>query len=468
MSLTSSTTFGLAAAVGCEYAAGMLIAGKYRLEKLLGEGGMGTVWQASNVQLDFAVAVKLLHPGIRDANTTARLLREAQVEAKFCHPSVVRVFDYGESERGEAYIVMELLEGSTLSDLLDLHGALPPIAAVGLVLPIVHAICAVHGANVVHRDLKPHNIMVAQTAVQLRPTLLDFGIAKMRREFSPKLTIDGDLLGSPAYMAPEQVRGTLEVDERADIWALCVLLYELISGLCPFDAGNQYATLCAVIEHEPPALTCAGCATLWPILKRGLAKDRELRIASAYELGVALARWLIERGETSDACGDALERTWALTIDADQPLEGTRASVRGVGIYETWPPRSEGKPRSAICGQHRTLIQATCAFALAPVLAALLSAREAPRKRTAVQTVGPQPTAAATQPRMLTSTIAETVSQNSPAPSCESELHEWQWTSSSDQSPKYASASKPRRAPAGKVARRIAPEDVLGLKDPFR
>jgi serine/threonine protein kinase len=467
MSLTSSTTYGLAAAVGCEYAAGTLIGGKYRLERLIGDGGMATVWQASYLQLDCPVAVKLLHPGIRDANTMARLLREARVEARFSHPSIVRVFDYGETERGEAYIVMELLEGSNLSELLELHGALPPIAAVGLVLPIIHAICAVHAAGVVHRDLKPHNIVIAQTGMQLRPTLLDFGIAKMCSEFNRKLTIEGDVLGSPAYMAPEQVRNTLDVDERADIWALCVLLYELISGFGPFDADNQYATLCAVIERNPPALTRAGCATLWPILKRGLAKDRELRIASAYELGAALARWLIEQGETEDACGDLLVRVWALAIDADQPMEGTRARVHELGIGEE-PPHAEAKSRNAIWAPRRTLIQAACAFALAPALAALLSSREAPRKDTAMDTARPQPMAAATEPRMLTSTVAEALLQIAPAPSCESEL-EAPWTSTSTQSPKYASTGKARRAPAGKLAQRPAsPEDLLGLKDPFR
>jgi eukaryotic-like serine/threonine-protein kinase len=165
MSLTSSTTFGLVAAPGSAHVAGMLIGGKYRLERMLGEGGMGVVWQASNVHLDLPVALKLLHPDMRDLDTTARLLTEARVEARLCHPSVVRVFDYGETECGEAYIVMELLEGATLSELLELHGSLPPVAAVSLLLPIIHGLCAVHGAGVVHRDLKSHNIMVVQTGL---------------------------------------------------------------------------------------------------------------------------------------------------------------------------------------------------------------------------------------------------------------------------------------------------------------
>ncbi|HET6332074.1 MAG TPA: serine/threonine-protein kinase [Polyangiales bacterium] len=467
MSLTSSTTFGLAAAPAWEYAAGTLIGGKYRLERMIGEGGMGAVWHASNVHLELPVALKLLHPEMRDRDTTARLLTEARVEARLDHPSIVRVFDYGETERGAAYIVMELLEGATLSEVLELHGTLPPIAAVGLLLPIIHGICAVHGAGVVHRDLKPHNIMVAQTGTQLRPTLLDFGIAKLRGEFSRKLTIEGNVLGSPAYMAPEQARGSLDVDERADIWALCVVLYELISGASPFDAGNQYSSLCAVVEREPPALTGAGCATLWPILKRGLAKDRQLRSASAHELGAALARWLIEQGETEDACGDSLVRAWSLVFDADQRSVAAKTRAHDVVIPEERAPDSaKASSRDAMRGERRMLIQAVCAFALAPALAVLLTAGQASPEYAAVPAASAQPMAAGIHPGVLTSTIAESSSQIAPPFSCESDVL---WTSSSTPSATSASAGKPRRANAGRVVPRPAAlEDVLGLKDPFR
>jgi serine/threonine protein kinase len=467
MSLTRSTTSELAAGPGREYAAGTLIDGKYRLERMLGEGGMGAVWQAFNVDLDLAVAIKLLHPELRDRDTTARLLTEAQVAVRVCHPSIVRVFDFGETELGAPYIVMELLEGATLWELLELHGALPPIAAVSLVLPIIHGMCAVHGAGVVHRDLKPHNIVIAQTGTQLRPTLLDFGIAKTRGEFSRKLTVEGNVLGSPAYMAPEQARGKIDVDERADIWALCVVLYELISGASPFDASNQYASLCAVIERDPPALTGAGCATLWPILKRGLAKDRQLRTASAHELGEALARWLIEQGETEDACGDSLVRAWSLVLDANPRSVVAKQTAHDVIISEERAPDS-AKTRSpdAMRGQRCMLIQAVCALALAPVVAVLLTAGQASREYAAVHVVSSQPTAAAIQPGILTSTIAESSSHVAPRSSCESDV---QWTSSSAPSTTHASESKPRRANAGRAAERPATlEDVLGLKDPFR
>jgi serine/threonine protein kinase len=458
MSLTSSMTLGRTAA-GCEHRAGTVISGKYRLERLLGEGGMGAVWHATNVQLDLPVALKLLHPELRDVDTTARLLTEARVEARLCHPSIVRVFDYGESDYGAAYIVMELLDGATLSDLLELHGTLPPIAAVGLILPIIHGMCEAHAAGVVHRDLKPHNIVVAQTERQLRPTLLDFGIAKLRGEFSRTLTIEGNLIGSPAYMAPEQARGDTDVDERVDIWALCVVLYELISGISPFDAENQYASLCAVIEREPFALTGAGCETLWPILARGLAKDRQLRTASAHELGEALARWLIEQGETEDACGDSLVRAWSLGFDSNQ-----RSAVGKPSARDTI--RTEDSGSEALRNGRRMLIQVVCALALAPVLAVLLNAGRPPREHAPRHLVALRPTAAASHPNLLASVVAQSTSDIAPPCRCESDV---QSTSSSASSTAYASAAKPRRATAGKAtARPVALEDVLGLKDPFR
>jgi eukaryotic-like serine/threonine-protein kinase len=469
MSLTNSTTIGLAEAPSCEHAAGMLIGGKYRLERMLGEGGMGAVWQASNVHLDLPVALKLLHPELRDRDTTARLLTEARVEARLCHPSIVRVFDYGETEHGAAYIVMDLLEGPTLSDLLELHGTFPPIAAVGLLLPVIHGVCAVHRAGVVHRDLKSHNIMVVQTGMQLRPTLLDFGIAKLQGEFSRKLTIEGYVLGSPAYMAPEQARGDLDVDERADIWALCVVLYELISGASPFDAHNQYASLCAVLERDAPPLTGAGCTTLWPILKRGLAKDRQLRTASAHELGQELARWLIEQGETEDACGDSLVGAWSLAAAANQRRVVDTARVQDEVVPEQHPAGSaKASSCDAMSAERRMLLHAACGLAFAPTLAVFLILGEGTREYTAAPVVAAQPMAAAMHPaaRAWAPTIAESSAQIAPAASCELDT---QSSFSSMLSTPHASQAKPRRATASRAAaRRAALEDVFGLKDPFR
>jgi serine/threonine-protein kinase len=483
MTLESSPTLRLALTLHAERS-GSLIGGKYRLETLLGEGGMGAVWQARNVMLDLPVAVKLLHRTVRDDDATARLFTEARVEARLNHPSIVRVFDFGETEHGEAYIVMELLEGTTLAELSDVHGPLPAQVAVGLLLPIVHGICAVHRADVVHRDLKPENIVVARVGACLRPKLLDFGIAKLSGEFSPRLTVDGSLLGSPAYMSPEQARGCVDVDARADVWALCVVLYELIAGSNPFTADNPYAVLRAVIERDPPVLKSSECTSLWPILRRGLAKDRRARIASACELGEALARWLVAQGETEDACGDSLARTWALGADADRRPVPTEPRVlidermRGADSQRISAARALRKPLRARA-HGRAPIGAVCAFALVPAVTLVLASARAEHERVAAQPVAtPQPTAApmtASHAELAAMTMSEVGFDEANAPfSYQPESRSsLPWTLNNPALSAAAAAPKPRAASSSTSAARRAERPVLsaaalGLKDPFR
>jgi hypothetical protein len=481
MTLESSPTLRFALTPHAERS-GSLIGGKYRLETLLGEGGMGAVWRARNVMLDLPVAVKLLHCAVRDNDATARLFTEARVEARLHHPSIVRVFDYGETEHGEAYIVMELLEGTTLAELSDAHGPLPAPVAVGLLLPIVHGICAVHRADVVHRDLKPENIVVVRAGACLRPKLLDFGIAKLRGEFSPRLTVDGSLLGSPGYMSPEQARGCGDVDARADVWALCVVLYELIAGSNPFAADNPYAVLRAVIEREPPVLKSSGCTSLWPILRRGLAKDRRARIASACELGEALARWLIAQGETEDACGDSLARTWALGDDADRRLVPAEPRVlldersRNVGSQRVSAARALRRPLRA---KGQAPIGAVCAFALVPAVTLVLASARAEHERVAAQPIATlQPTAApmtACHAELAAMTMSEVGFDDANAPfSYQPESRSsLPWTLNSPALGAVAAAPKPRAASSSTAAARRAERPLLsaaalGLKDPFR
>ena len=370
MSMSNSMTkSGGAAAKECAQSA--LFGGKYRLEELIGEGGMGSVWRARNVMLDLPVAVKLVHPAIRGKDATARLLTEARVEANLHHPGIVRVFDYGETRDGDAYIVMELLEGTNLVDILE-QGRMPATQAVQLMLPVIHALHAAHRAGVIHRDLKPENIFLAQAGSHVQPKLLDFGIAKLSREPCPRVTKNGSLLGSPAYMAPEQARGQEDVDARADVWALCVVLYELISGQVAFDGHNQYAVLRAVIEHELPPLTEAESDGLWPILAAGLAKDPAQRTACAYSLGIALARWLVVQGETEDACGEPLAWNWQLTepIEPLQPKSRrcTASTARARARTVRLPARSGLRLRPPATSSWGMIARAACLCATLPAI----------------------------------------------------------------------------------------------------
>jgi serine/threonine-protein kinase len=294
------------------YKPGDVIAGKYQLNRVLGQGGMGEVWVARNRDLDADVAIKLIRSESSADDSADRLLREAQAAARLSGPAIVRVFDFGKTQYGDPYIVMELLEGEDLSHALKRRGRLSPIKAVRIVLPICQALATAHSVGIVHRDLKPENIFLAKTpGGQVQPKLLDFGVAKVGRAFSTRLTQTGAMLGSPLYMSPEHARGD-EVDYRADIWAFCVVLYEVITGRAPFDGKNYNAVLYSIIANEPPATTTfgAGDDELWKAIRRGMRKDPDQRWSSMDELGRALARWLLNHDTADDITGVSLQTTW--------------------------------------------------------------------------------------------------------------------------------------------------------------
>jgi serine/threonine-protein kinase len=304
-----------------EYAPGDVIGGKYRLLRLLGEGGMGSVWVAENMALKANVALKLIRADVAEASANERFLSEARLAARLQHAAIVRVFDFGKTEHDEPYIVMELLEGETLGQRLGRLGAIDPMELCQTLLPIIDALHSAHGHGVIHRDLKPDNVFVAKTEGGVQPKLLDFGIAKLRGEGafnSTKLTQAGTLIGSPDYMSPEQARGETDLDPRSDVWALCVLAYECLVGKPPFHGDNYNALLWAIIHDEPVPITVfqAGDVELWRILKKGFAKDRNARWESARRLGEALAGWLESHGVLEDVCNRSLQSSW---LPAERP-----------------------------------------------------------------------------------------------------------------------------------------------------
>jgi len=322
------TAIGQAAA---RYVAGTLVSGKYRLETLLGEGGMGSVWHATNTLLDLPVALKLIRADLDHGALRARLQLEARSAAKLGHPAIVRVYDVGESELGDPFIVMEHLRGETLGQLLS-RGPLPATRAVQLLLPIIDALAVAHARGIIHRDLKPDNVMIALEEQQVLPKILDFGIAKLTdpRDSEHKLTEIGTVVGSPEYMSPEQARGLDDVDAGTDIWSTCVVLYEALTGEPPFTASNYNALLRSIVENEPKPLSenMPGASELWAILERGLRKDRTQRYAKISELGRALAAWLLDQGVTEDACGSALDSKWLGRTSA-APSSGGSATLAG-------------------------------------------------------------------------------------------------------------------------------------------
>jgi eukaryotic-like serine/threonine-protein kinase len=284
---------------------GEVLANKYRVEKVLGHGGMGVVVLAHHLQLDQRVALKFLLPkGLHSAQAIGRFTREARAAAKIKSEHVARVSDVGVLDNGAPFIVMEYLEGSDLFHWLSERGPVSSETAVGMILQACEALAEAHGLGIVHRDLKPANLFLAE-----RPggppivKVLDFGISKtMEPTSQPQLTKTSDLMGSPLYMSPEQMQSSKTVDVRSDIWALGVILYELLAGKPPFSGDTMPELVVAVLhtQPEPLASLLPGLAPgLENVVNRCLAKDLGTRFANIGELAVALSPFAPPRSDAS-------------------------------------------------------------------------------------------------------------------------------------------------------------------------
>ncbi|HEY0464975.1 MAG TPA: serine/threonine-protein kinase, partial [Polyangiaceae bacterium] len=299
------------------YAPGLIVAGKYELMRPLGAGGMGEVWVAHHLSLDIDVAVKFIGSlGSTEPGLAERLLEEARNTARLGHPAIVRALDFGHTDHGDPFIVLELLAGEDLATRIEQHGPLDPEQAVATLLPVVHALSVVHESGIVHRDIKPENVFLAQAELGLQAKLLDFGISH-KTDRVRRLTLRDTALGTPDYMSPEQARGETS-DARTDQWSFCIVLFETITCSRPFEADNYNALLRTIIDDAPKSLRSFGVdqPELWAILTRGLAKAAIDRYPSMRDLGEALARWLIERGVTEDAVGTSLRRAWANEVSS--------------------------------------------------------------------------------------------------------------------------------------------------------
>ena len=233
---------------------GDVIGGRYRLARVIGAGAMGVVWSARNESTDGDFAIKLMLPeAVKDPARFQRFVKEAKLAGRLRHRCIVEVYDLGRLETGAPYLVMELLDGEPLDSLLRRVGRLPAGTALRIASDIARGLAVAHSQGVIHRDLKPANIFLHR-ALEGRtiPKILDFGISKLiaREDFDPQETTIGTILGSPAYMSPEQTSGE-DLDARADIWSLGVLLYKALSGALPF-AGANFTTLMLAINTGAP------------------------------------------------------------------------------------------------------------------------------------------------------------------------------------------------------------------------
>ena len=275
---------------------GDLLAGKYRVERVLGVGGMGIVVAARHEELDQLVAIKFVRDeSLASDEAVERFLRESRSAARLKSEHVARVLDVGRLETGAPFMVMEFLEGIDLGQILTRDGPMAVDMAAELMLQVCEAVAEAHAAGIVHRDLKPENLFLTRTVGgSPRMKVLDFGVSK-----STGLTSDGKgnltrtraILGSPLYMAPEQMRSSRDVDARIDVWALGVVLFELLTNRSPFEAETM-PELCLKVVGEPPLSMTELRPGLPPaivaIVARCLEKDREKRYANAAELALAL------------------------------------------------------------------------------------------------------------------------------------------------------------------------------------
>ncbi len=273
---------------------GDILAGKYRVERVLGAGGMGVVVSAMHTQLEQRVAIKFVRDeALGNEDAVQRFLREARAAVKLKSEHAAKVLDVGTLESGAPYMVMEYLEGSDLGAVLVDHGSLTVEAAAEWIVQACEAIAEAHAMGIVHRDIKPQNLFLAKTiGGQPKVKVLDFGVSKsLSTSGAGALTQTRAMLGSPLYMSPEQMRSSRSVDARADVWALGIVLYELLTKRWPFEAESMPELCLKVVSEPPTAITTFRPdlpKAMVQVIERCLQKDPAARFANAAELASAL------------------------------------------------------------------------------------------------------------------------------------------------------------------------------------
>jgi serine/threonine-protein kinase len=284
---------------------GVVVGGKYRILELLGEGGMGSVWRAEHMALRRAVAVKFIRTDRFAPEATGRFLREAQAAARVQHRNVIDIIDYGSTDEGQPYIVMEHLRGETLKEWLAGRPAPSAREIVEVIASALVGLEAVHEAGLVHRDLKPDNIFLSRESDTVIPKLLDFGVSRVF-DAATILTVPGTVVGTPVYMSPEQALGSSELDLRSDIWSMGVILYEALAERPPFGGKDLASVLREIVGG-----TLIPLATLRPdlpsallrVVDGALCRDPGQRFQTVRELRAALLAAVAHAPEREEVGG---------------------------------------------------------------------------------------------------------------------------------------------------------------------
>ena len=331
---------GLEADERPSWAPGAMLAGKYTLLRPLGVGGMGVVWCARNESTGADVAIKMVLPRtLADKKEmAARFRREAMATARLRHRSIVVVYDLLEvPDEGisSLALVMELLEGETLAKLLERRSFLAPHESVEIACALLGALAHAHEAGIVHRDIKPENVFLAADGEgQVTPKVLDFGISKLDLPKAGLITREGELLGTPSYMSPEQARSA-EIDGRSDLFNVGILLYEMLTGFNPFAGEGLHEVIVAILEHQPAPLAAHGVSLeLAAVVERALAKDPGQRFRNAREMLAAL------RASTGDTRQTSSPQLHVNTLQhlSTMPAPPMTAEMRDALVSATIPP----------------------------------------------------------------------------------------------------------------------------------
>jgi len=347
---------------------GQILAGKYRVERVLGEGGMGVVLAAHHLHLDKRVALKFLRPEVAaNRELVARFANEARSAGKIQSEHVARVLDVGVLDDGSPYMVMEYLEGTDLAGLIRQRKGLPGPEAIEYVLQACEALAEAHVAGIVHRDLKPANLFLTRRA-DGSPCVkvLDFGISKAALSSDPAghaLTRTSAVLGSPSYMAPEQLKSARQADPRTDIWALGIILHELMTGEVAFRADTVPELYVSILQAAPTSLRArlpGAPPALEAVLLRCLEKDPARRFASVGELALALAEFApahvqpsVERIARITGAVRA-SRHASASRSSQQPGYGSSAPTLGPSTAHPPPSASPGPYGAAPTAAHAT------------------------------------------------------------------------------------------------------------------
>ncbi|CAN91101.1 MULTISPECIES: serine/threonine-protein kinase [Sorangium] len=334
---------------------GAVLNGRFRILRLLGEGGMGAVYEAEGLRGEGKRAIKVLHPEFtQEEQVLHRFFAEAEATRGFVHQNIASVFEATRAEDGTPYLVMELLQGVPLAAYIDTGNPIPPQQAVPIIHEVLQALMAAHSHKVIHRDLKPENLfLIRDPRGGFRVKVLDFGIAKVMDAAGGMglKTRAGTLLGTPGYMSPEQIKNAQGVDARADLWSVGVIFYEMLTATQPFPAENEFARLTAVLAKEVrPIEQVAPHLAAWGLFfQRALCKDVAGRFQTAEEMAQTLGAIAHRTGIATPSARPDAPASPALThqlpsLPPPQPLQSVTQPPQNVAQ----PPQNVTQPVQSV------------------------------------------------------------------------------------------------------------------------